>query len=343
MMVIISLAIINGIKFEYKNKYLGWIAIALFFGFVFNWHYPLIMGFGYNAGTIEANLHFILSLFATFCVCSTVGRNDFVRIAKAITFSSILVAIYAFLQVIHLDPMKKLASYRYDEHRHVCALLDHPDILGNYLAISFPFILYLFKPKYIIPFFIICVSLFFSGSTLSMGAAIVGLLVFYTLRYRSSKYHKIALAVVLIWLVGLCFLPRFNKLDGGFTGRAPAWKMLIERADNPIFGQGLGIVKGLNVRTGKDGSNVWTFAHNDYIEMYCAGGIILLFLFALLVIDALRKFNYKQDNVLGFAYLASFISFLIIMVGSFPMEIAPLALGGLISFWGVQKLSQERV
>lgn len=336
MMIIIAMTIINGLKFEYKNKYLGWIALAIFFGFGFNWYYPLIMGFGYNAGTIEPHIHFLLALVATFCICSNIERNDFVRISKAVVCSATLVASFALLQVVGLDPMKKIATYNKTELRHACALLDHPNVLGNYLALSIPFFMYLFKPKYIVPLLIVVLALFFAHSSLSILAAVIAALTFLILRYRNSKIWKIVLGVVLVGLIVLCFNPKFNKTGDGFTGRIPAWGMILDRADNPIFGQGLGIVKSYGVMFG---NNHWMFAHNDYIEMYCAGGVVLLVLFLLLVINCFRKFNYREDNVLGFSYLASFVAFLILMFGSFPMEIAPLALGGLISFWGVSKLA----
>lgn len=339
MLGIIICAVTNGLKFEYRNKYLAWLSVLIFFGFGFNWYYPLIVGYGFNAGTIEANIHFVLSLFATICICSTFERSDFVRVAKAIVLSAILVASFAFLQVIGLDPMKNVAKYTSQEKRHICAFLDHPDVLANYLALSVPFFLYLFRLRYILPLIIIAIVLFFAHSTLSILAALISILVFFIFKYRDSKKWKIGFLLFSILLVALCFHPKFNKLKGGFTGRVYAWEQMLERANNPIFGQGLGIVKSYNVQFGtiKGGMNHWTFAHNDYIEMYCSGGVLLLFLFGLLVIDGLRKFNYGKDNNLGFAYLASFIVFLILMFGSFPMEIAPLALGGLIAWWGIQK------
>lgn len=335
LMGVIFLAISQGVKFQYKNKYLGWVALAVFFGFGCNWYYPLLMGYGYNAGTIEANLHFLLALIATFCVCSTLERNDFVRLSKAIVCSATLVASFALLQVIGLDPMKHLATYSSKESRHVCALLDHPDVLGNYLALAVPFVLYLFRPKYIVPFGIIASVLFFTHSSISMVAALVSVLIFLGLRFRNSKIFRFVWIGLALGFVSLCFNPHFNKLNGGFTGRLEAWQTIFNRSNNPIFGQGLAIVKSYNV---KFWDNYWNFAHNDYLEIYCSGGIILIILFILLVIHSIRNFDYKEDNVLGFAYLGSFVAFLILMFGSFPMEIAPLALGGLVSWWGLEKL-----
>lgn len=335
MMGIIVCTIIKGIKFEYKNKYLGWVAICLFVGFGFNWYYPLVRGYGYNAGTIDSNLHFIFALIATICVCSNIERKDFVKISKAVVFSATLVAIFAYLQIVGLDPMNKIATYKSKEIRHIAAFLDHPDILGNYLALSIPFFLYLLNHKYFIPLVIVLIVLICTHSSISILATIVSSIIFYSLRYRNNNKIMIGLLVIGISVIAVCVNPRFNKIASGFTGRTQAWGDILSKADNPIFGQGLGIVKAYGT---KFGDNFWLFAHNDYIELYCAGGILLLFLLSLLIINSFRNFNYHEDNVLGFSYLASFVAFLILMFGSFPMEIAPLALGGLVSWWGIERL-----
>ena len=83
--------------------------------------------------------------------------------------------------------------------------------------------------------------------------------------------------------------------------------------------------------------NVWIFAHNDYLETYCSLGGLGLFLMILVIIHAFRRFNYKEDNQIGFAYYGAFVSFLLIMIGSFPMEMPPVALNGLLIFCAMQK------
>lgn len=358
MFSIIIMALQNGLKFEYKNKYLAWLSGWIFFTFIFNWYYPIIMGYGYNAGSIDSMLHVLLSVVATILVCSNFERIDFVRCAKAICISATLVSIFCIFQGIGLDPMKHIAKYGWKEHRHIAALLDNPDIAGNYLCMLLPLFLYFNKPRYYVCFGICLIALLLTQSSISIVAAFIGL--FFYLIFRFSKVRKIVfglLAVQLLFILFCIMTPSFNKISGGFTGRTTAWKMMIDRTNNPLFGQGLGIVKSLGVLTdvvpsdqkkvmeanGADkysldtAGNHWVYAHNDYLETYICLGALGLFLLILLVINTFKKFNYKLDNQIGFAYYGCFISFLIVMFGSFPMEMPPLALNGLIFFWALSK------
>lgn len=334
MMGIIVLSLKNGLRFEYKNKYLSWIAIFIFFQFGFNWYFPLLMGYGFNAGTILECVHFLLAVIGTLLFCSFVEKDDFVRIAKAIVFSGTAIAIFGILQGIGLDPMKNLAGYVRVETRHIAATLDHPDLFGNYLALCIPTCLYLNGIKYKVCLFILIVALLMAKSSLSVGAAIIGIMVFLLLKYRNkTAFYSCLSAFSLFGL--FCFLNKnFNKFDTGFTGRISAWQEFIKRDLNPLFGNGLGVAKSYQV---KIGNSYWANPHNDYISIFLSLGVIGILLFFLLVINAFRNFRYNQDNTLGFAYLASLITFLILMIGSFPMESAPIALIGLISFWAVEK------
>lgn len=341
MMGIIVFALIDGLKVSYKNKYLGWISAWIFFTFVCNWYYPLLRGIGYNAGTIESSLHFIFALTGTIFVCSNIERNDFIRIAKAVAISATLVSAFSLLQVIGLDPLKTITKIKVipgsADHRIVAALLDHPDLLGNYLAISLPFFFYLRGTRYLISMFLVIFILIFVKSSISILAAFAAFFVFMFLKNRDSNKWRNGLLVGFVCLSLFVFFAKgFNKINTGFTGRTPVWHEMINRMSNPAFGQGLGVVKSLNVITS---NQYWMFAHNDYVEIYCCLGALGLFLFFLIVINSFRNFNYRKDNLLGFSFLASFVAFLIIMFGSFPMEIAPLALGGMLAFWGVEKIT----
>lgn len=340
MMGIIVCGLINGLKFKYKNKYLAWLVAWVFITVGFNWYYPLVRGLGYNAGTIEATLHVLLALIATVFVCSDLEGEDFIKIIKAICLSVGLVCAFSILQIIGLDPMAHIAGYKVipgsHDNRHVAALLDNPDLLGNYLAICFPFLFYLMGGKYVLLILAASCVLFACHSSLSTLAALCGTLVFFALKFKSNK--KISAGIVLVGLAAIAAMvlnPSLNKLSSGFTGRVGAWQEMVHRINNPAFGQGLGYVKSLMVAVG---NNYWMFAHNDYLEIWCSLGTLGLFLFALVIIHSFRNFNYKQGNALSFSYLASFVAFLIVCFGSFPMESGPLALGGLVSFWALEKL-----
>lgn len=337
---IIVMALKNGLKFEYRNKYLAYFSAWVFLTLAFNWYYPLDRGIGYNADILDSMVHYTLSVVATILVCSSFERIDFIRCAKAMCISATLVSIFCILQSIKiggidLDPMKHLAVYQWKESRHIAALLDNPDIAGNYLCMIFPLFLYFNKPKYYICLALCVVALVLIKSSISIVAAFVGLFVYLFLRFARSRKIILGLILAQVMFAVFCFVtPSFNKTDTGFTGRAYAWKLMLERANNPLFGQGLGAVKELQVKVT---NNFWMFAHNDYIEIYCALGVLGLFLFSLIVVNAFKRFNYKEDNQIGFAFFGCFVCFLIVMCGSFPMEMPPVALNGLIFFWAMSK------
>lgn len=347
MFGIIVMCLKNGLKFEFRNKYLAWASGWVFLTFIFNWYYPLDRGLGYNAGMLDSMVHFILAIVATILVCSNFERVDFIRCAKAICVSSTLISIFCIFQGIGLDPMKNIATYGWKEARHIAALLDNPDIVGNYLCMTLPLFLYLGKPKYYVCLGLCVIALLLTQSSISIGAAFVGLFIYLIFRFSRIKKVVFILLAIQFLFVAFCLTnSHFNKFSGGFTGRVEAWKMAIGRNNNPLFGQGLGAVKNLNIVTGTPSDiklqgkfldNHWMFAHNDYIEIYCALGALGLFLFSLVVINAFRRFNYKSDNQIGFAYYGCFVAFLIVMFGSFPMEMPPVVLNGLIFYWAMSK------
>ncbi len=335
MLGIIAIAMKNSLKFEYRNKYLSWIIIWGFFQIGFNWYYPMVRGFGFNVGTINESIHFILASIATILFCSSVEKNGFIRISKAIVISGTAIAIFGICQGIGLDPMKNIATYSTKEIRHVAATMDHPNLFGNYISLCVPFCLYLVGIRYKLCLVALLIALIMAKSSISIVAALIGIAIFVLLKYRNKiSFYSISLGL-LILIVFSILTPSFNKFGNGFTGRIIAWHEFIKRDVNPLFGNGFGISKSYGVQFG---NNYWSTPHNDYISIWLSLGFVGLLLYFLLVINSLRNFNYNQGNTLGFAYLSSLITFFILMIGSFPMESAPIALIGLVSFWGVEKI-----
>lgn len=338
MMALIVLAVKNGLKFEYRNKYLSWIALWGFFQLGFNWYFPLVMGYGFNAGTIVESMHFLLAVLGTLLFCSSVDRSSFIRISKAIVVSGTMVGIFGIFQVIGLDPMMKIATHTIipgsSDHRVIAALMDHPDLFGNYMALCLPFCLYLKDIKYKLCLAVLFVALIMAQSSLSIIAAVVGMAVFLLFKYRNKTAFLSVCGSLLLFVCFCMANPKFNKLTNGFTGRIGAWQEFIHKCVNPLFGNGFGVPKSYGVKLG---NQYWTTPHNDYLTIWLCLGFLGVLLFGLLAIHAFRNFNYNQANTLGSAYMASLLAFFILMFGSFPMESAPLALIGLVSFWAMEK------
>ena len=335
-MIYLSLA--RGFFFNYKNKYLSWFTLWVFITIFINWFLPFSLTFNnrqtLNFWAIEPIIHFILALWLSYIALCVFDKEDFLRIAKTLCISASLVSVFCIMQKVGLDPFGKVATYNHD--RHISAFLDNPNLVGNYLVLCFPFFFLFKEKKYWVGLGLTAITIFLAHSYTSIVALFVGILVFMFLSFRNKKTVILLsiLAVVSgIFLFSNLIIPRFNI---GFSDRFLCWQETLKHIkENPLFGQGMGIFNTFNVTIK---NSKWFQVHNDWLERVLELGVLGVFLMSLVIINSLRNFTYKIDNKLGFVYLSSFIIFLVLMLGSFPMEIAPLALLGLIDWWGVEKL-----
>lgn len=343
-MGMICISLMRGLNSQYRNKYLGWLSIWVFITIIFNWYNPIFLYKGekgiipaYNAITIEGSLHFIFALFSSFIAMSFFDREDYRKIAKYICLSAVLVTSYGIMQVLGFDPMADMVKYKEFEHNHFSALVDHPNTIGNYLAMSIPFFFIFDEIKYLFGLLIVLIGLYISQSSLSMVAFIISSIFYLFLKYRENK--KFLFSIIVIFFLSLIIFftsPAFNKISSGLTGRSWLWhESLSYIKHNPLFGQGIGIFKCFNIN--KSGM-FWMFAHNDWLERLAEIGVVGVVLSLIVIGNSIRNFNYKKDNLIGFSYITSFAAFLIISCGSFPLEMPPVALLTLISFWGTEKL-----
>lgn len=346
-MGIISFSFLKGLNSVYRNKYLGWLVVWVFITIGFNWYDPMFLYKGGNgqpalsASTIVGTMHFILAIWASFIAMSYFDREDYLKISKYICFSAVLTTLYAIMQVTGFDPLGKYLIYKNTSPNHFSALIDHPNTLGNYLAISIPFFFVHKEIKYIFGLAITLFGLYMTHSSISILAFIFSAIFYLFLKYRNKNIF-ICFIFLLLSISGLVIFlcPDFNKLSSGLTGRMWAWKEALNYIKyNPIFGLGIGVFQTFQIvnHTMVD-HNYWQYAHNDWLERWAEIGLFGVFLCFLVISNSFRNFNYKKDNLLGFSYLTAFISFLVITMGSFPLEIPPLALVGMISFWGTEKL-----
>ena len=340
----ICLALFYGLRFFYRNKYLSWLTAWVFFSITLNWFLPMTIfreNQPFNIGTLPATMHFILGLGLSFVALSYFDKEDYAKIAKAVCFSAVIITCFGMMQVLGFDPFGRIAKWKDVNFElripEFVAMMDNRNNIGNYLCLSLPFFLFFKEKKYKICFVLVFMGVLLSKSILAAVASVVGVSIYLLLNYRNIKMQVAILSGSILTAILVFFQPHVRDvLLSGFSGRIECWKrILIHIKDNPLFGQGLGIVKFWNI---KIDTSRWLNCHNDYLEIICMIGILGLFLLLLVIINSLRNFNYKPDNKIGFCYLASFVSFLVLMTGSFPVEIAPTALFGLLTWWGVEKL-----
>lgn len=335
----IGIAFHQGIKFVYKNKYIAYFFWYFAFTAAWNWYFPLAYSinkvFRFNIWTVSPMIHVILATVLSYIALSTFERKDYDKIGKALCVSSVLINAFGLLQMFNLDPWGGRITY--NEPNHYLAFLDHYTIVGAYLAICIPFFLH-FKGVWYKAGLLFCMfGLFVADATTALFSSFIGIFVYLILRYRKSKKVVISTVLIIMAILGfMAFNPKINHTENGFNGRLMIWERTFEHIkQNPLWGSGVGVMKSWGVTTKQ---RVVLEAHNDYIEIMAQFGLVGVILFGLVIYNAYRKFNYHQDNHLGFAYLAGLTVFLVMCTSYFLMELSALALLGLVCFWGVEKL-----
>ena len=184
----------------------------------------------------------------------------------------------------------------------------------------------------------IAMGVILSKSTLGIIVLFISFMLIFLFLQKKSKLHWAGMLIVLILFCGFLFNnPKLLKISSGFDNRLSIWQQTMNKIKiNPLFGLGLGIYKTFKFNPGKTKA-ISLEAHNDWLERTVEFGVVGLFLMTLVVINSLRNFNYRQEGKMPKAYLISFVSFLLLMSGSFVMEIAPTALLGMVDFWAVEK------
>lgn len=165
--------------------------------------------------------------------------------------------------------------------------------------------------KYLIYYGILVISILLAGARTYLGATVVFLIALYSLKLRTySLRHFIVpggfLAIVYLFLNSSAY-SRFigtmsnqyissNPIEAITSGRTIWWKIDIEQYMNfslieRLFGAGHSIVYDINEKY--YGLRIW--AHNDFIQLLLATGIIGLAFYLVVFIKLF--FSIKKDNV----------------------------------------------
>lgn len=166
-----------------------------------------------------------------------------------------------------------------------------------------------------------------SGSKTSLlclliGSALLLAIRFEPLRKRVRKFGVYTLVVVILffWLdsyVGVVeWLVAALGRDMTFTGRTDVWDVLLDAGTNPIIGDGfMSFWDNANFRANLP---YWVAAsaHNGYLEIYLAGGVIGVALLAFLLLNTAYRLNKALASETNFA-IVRFAIFVVVLIGNF--------------------------
>ena len=344
-MVILTLR--KGMLNIYHNKYLSnliyYLFLSCFFYIFFNiarvQPSPLYMFVPFTNIT--------LGLMASLCALSIFEKDDYIRIAKALCISSAAICVFSLLQYFGFDPFQASFPGLWEQHakyncdNRMSACLDNPNLIGIYLGLTIPMFLNFRRPLYWAGLVLSLITIYLTKSHFAWFCSIFAIFIWSFLKFREYKWVRLGMlgsslitVVILIWS-GL--LQSLMKLTTLMSGRFECWAKVIEIwRHNPLFGLGLGFYSTIRLVTQNEvGRSIWYEVHNDWLQYLVETGLIGMFLFILLIINSIRNYTYKED--IGNCFFTMFLTFLLFMMGSFPLEVPTVALLGLVSFWAVEK------
>lgn len=332
---IITMAVFRGLKYTYKNKYfavlVGWVFLNFLYFFFCPFGFKTEQGRMLNIWMLEPMIHIILGIFASIAVFTCLDAEDFRKVAKALCISGALVSVVAIMQFFNFDPFGSRVFHR--SGNHVAALLDNPNVVANYLCLCFP-LYFLFPPAKYRWLTLLCIGgILVTRSNFAIGLLGVSVFAYIVLLFRKNRTVLLLLGLVITSIISAISYTDFGKLSWGGSGRLECWEMAVQHLkDNPLLGQGIGVFKSwyIFIRT-----SVWLYVHNDWLERAIEIGLVGVFLMVLVVINTIRMFNY--DHKENYPFMVMFITFLVMMFGSFPFETSTVALLGVFSWWACEK------
>jgi len=338
--------------YGYKNRYLSASVAYIFASLIFYYFIPIVIYGSFQAYMTEQAFQVILALFATYVALTSFGKSDYIKIARALCLSSVLVSLFGIFQIVGYDPMKSVfpglgyVTTLYRSTNVMTACLDNANLVGHYLALISPLFLYFREKKYYAGWGISLVAVIMSRSHFSLVCFGFATVVYALIFLKGNEHKKMRIAILLsIFLMLLAAqltgnaIGKYMKLDSGMGRRFECWKACFELIKkNPVIGMGLGTFKTMNVvLEGSWGMVYWPEAHNDYLQYTIELGFAGAFLLLLVIINTIRNYTFKER--IGDAYFCMFLTFLLLMCGSFPVEVPTLALLGLVSFWATERLA----
>lgn len=323
---------------EFKDTWVSLIFVFLVLSFGINFYIPMI--FPDSDGRIAWNVwnyHQSLNAFIGILLIKilfeyTDSLARWIVLAKILCWMGFLFGVYSILQFFGLEQIftsengwfvKTTEQNAYPENPLVVSFLGNSFFTGNYLSIISPLCLIFKEFRYKIFYVLILIAVVMTKSFLALITTWVGLMM-YLILTKKIKW----IIVVLFLMASFCFFKyKQNPQFFSGNGRMSFISMgIAEWKKNPVWGGGLGSFERANyIGNFKRIDNV----HNEFVQFLPEGGIILFTLVMGYLTGLFKRILFVPSNILSIGFLASFIGYLVVCLGGFPLRVAPLAFLGI--------------
>ena len=279
-----------------------------------------------------------------------------------------LVIIQSFwmgLQFFGKDPIfHSIKNIRFD---NMVGFSGSPDQMGTFFAMTFPVVLYVFPPLYVLS----ALGLYFSRSSFALVSAVASMVLYFFLTNKKIFRILVVVSIVAFFI----FVFEIDKISlADFGTRFAAWNYAVKStiagraliqypngrqfllSCNPIFGYGLGnfnsifpyIPQQVGIYLGKVGYNFnyidekFTHAHNDYIEIFFEMGYAgLVIMFGLIGGFFYNFYKSKKSKELVL-YFSCILAYLLNSMGNFLSNIAVSGML-LVVFYGLYEATRKEL
>lgn len=273
----------------------------------------------------------------------SITKKDFKFILTIMAFSGFIMSIYVLLQKIGIDQF--WVTKGYDQigsptNPELVGNLANPTLVAAYIAMLIPLSLYIKRYFFSI---VMIGTVFLINSQMAYGAMIISLLVYFIF---SVDFIKKPIVIILIALIffGVCGYIYFMKpdfiIDDG--ARFNEWKMIIKnllsvpegrKVNYAMFGMGPGSF--IHTYTHTTPNSTFLQAHNEYLDVMYAFGIVGKFLFAMafwtFITSFIKKYvnSYYEKRIL-LALGCSFLCISLNALGCFVWQISTLSFNSIV-------------
>lgn len=181
--------------------------------------------------------------------------------------------------------------------------------------------------------FPIILAVVLSTSAIATTSLVAGILFYFIIRYFSNLFTILTIFtfVLFAFLAFALYFIDFNYFDD--KGRFLVWSILMKDFFHSsifsiLFGHGFGYIYENTRILCKDCKEIFTYAHNEYIEAFFIWGISSVFL-----IYPFIKRLFKSQNFYKYSFIsACLVALSVNCIGNFPLHLSPIGLGAMLLY-----------
>lgn len=322
---------------EYYNLPIMIMLVIIMVHFCFYFMKPIVFSYGkiqWNLWCIKPTINAILGLFTFKIILESCDKNFIFKVTKMTAFMGFACSVYMLIQFLGIDPIFKNNVKWFHTNGHevsktyMIGFFNNKMLASQFVAVTASLFLIFKGIRYKLAYIFMLGILFLTDTTISVVALSVGLMTYFFITER----WKISCVVFTASLFCIFILNRIYPDFINDTGRYELWVNIIKYSieqNTILFGNGWGSFAHIGFISGNKNA---ISAHNEFIQFLSDGGIVFVGVFIWYLLDLFMRIKSFLSNktAIFVGYVCALASYMVVLIFSFPLRIASLALLGII-------------